>query len=87
MYYKYFVIWIKLYILVYIKKNIIMPKSRHRKNHKKKVQSWKQQSEQKVNSANKEMMKIQEDLMQKYKEKQESEGKEPKLLNPNPETL
>ena len=64
-----------------------MPKSRHRKNHKKKVQSWKQQSEQKVNSANKEMMKIQEDLMQKYKEKQESEGKEPKLLNPNPETL
>ena len=87
MYYKYFVISIKLYIFVYIKNNIIMPKSRHRKNHKKKVQSWKQQSEQKVNSANKEMMKIQEDLMQKYKEKQESEGKEPKLLNPNPETL
>ena len=64
-----------------------MPKSRHRKNHKKKVQSWKQQSEQKVNSANKEMMKIQEDLMQKYKEKQESEGEESKPLNPNPETL
>ena len=87
MYYKYFVIWIKLYILVYIKKNIIMPKSRHRKNHKKKVQSWKQKTEQTTNTANKEMMKIQEDLMQKYKEKQESEGKEPKLLNPNPETL
>jgi len=87
MYYKYFVIWIKLYILVYIKKHIIMPKSRHRKNHKKKVQSWKQQSEQKVNSANKEMKKIQEDLMQKYKEKQELEGKESNLLNPNPETL
>ena len=64
-----------------------MPKSRHRKNHKKKVQSWKQQTEQRVNSANKEMMKIQEDLMQKYKEKQESEGEESKPLNPNPETL
>lgn len=68
MYYKYFVISIKLYIFVYIKNNIIMPKSRHRKNHKKKVQSWKQQSEQKVKSANKEMMKIQEDLMKKWKE-------------------
>ena len=87
MYYKYFVISIKLYIFVYIKNNIIMPKSRHRKNHKKKVQSWKQQTEQKVNSANKEMMKMQEDLMQKYKEKQESEGGESKPLNPNPETL
>ena len=64
-----------------------MPKSRHRKNHKKKVQSWKQQSEQKVKSANKEMMKIQEDLMQKWKEKQELEGKEEKPLNTNPETL
>ena len=50
-----------------------MPKSRHRKNHKKKVQSWKQQSEQKVNSANKEMMKIQEDLMQKYGKKNKSQ--------------
>ena len=64
-----------------------MPKSRHRKNHKKKVQSWKQRTEQKVNSANKEMMKIQEDLKQKWKEKKELEGKEEKPLNPNPETL
>ena len=31
-----------------------MPKSRHRKNHKKKVESWKQRTQQKVNSANKE---------------------------------
>jgi hypothetical protein len=64
-----------------------MPKSRHRKNHKKKVESWKQRTQQKVNSANKEIVKIQEDLMQKYKEKQELEGKEEKPLNPNPETL
>jgi len=64
-----------------------MPKSRHRKNHKKKVQSWKQQTKQKVNSANKEMIKIQEDLMQKWKEKKELEDKEEKPLNPNPETL
>ena len=55
-----------------------MPKSRHRKNHKKKVQSWKQRTQQKVNSANKEMMKIQEDLRQKWKEKQELEGKKEK---------
>jgi len=64
-----------------------MPKSRHRKNHKKKVQSWKQESEQKAKSANKEMMRIQEDLMQKWKEKQELGGKEDTSLNPNPETL
>ena len=87
MYYKYFVIWIKLYILVYIKKHIIMPKSRHRKNHKKKVQSWKEKSQQRVNSANKEIVKIQEDLMQKYKEKQESEEKGVESLDTNPETL
>ena len=64
-----------------------MPKSRHRKNHKKKVQSWKEKSQQKVNSANKEIVKIQEDLMQKYKEKQESEEKGVEPLNANPETL
>ena len=64
-----------------------MPKSRHRKNHKKKVQSWKQESDQKAKSANKEMMRIQEDLMQKWKEKQELDGKEDTSLNPNPETL
>jgi len=64
-----------------------MPKSRHRKNHKKKVESWKQRTQQKVNSANKEIVKIQEDLMQKWKEKKELEDKEEKPLNPNPETL
>ena len=64
-----------------------MPKSRHRKNHKKKVQSWKQKTEQRVSSANKEMLKIQEDLMNKWKEKQEQENNEDKPLNPNPETL
>ena len=64
-----------------------MPKSRHRKNHKKKVESWKQRTKQKVNSANKEMMKIQEDLMKKWKEKQGEENKEEKPLNPKPETL
>ena len=86
MYYKYFVILIKLYIFVYIK-NIIMPKSRHRKNHKTKVESWKQRTKQKVNAANKEIMKVQEDLMEKWKKKKEAESKEEKPLNPNPETL
>lgn len=60
-----------------------MPKSRHRKNHKKKVQAWKQKTQQRVNSANKEITKIQEDLMNKWKEKQEQE----KPLDTNPETL
>ena len=64
-----------------------MPKSRHRKNHKKKVNSWKQQTKQKVNAANKEMMKIREDLMKKWEEKKEQEKDENKPLNPNPETL
>ena len=32
-----------------------MPKSRHRKNHKKKVEAWKQKTKQKINSANKEI--------------------------------
>ena len=63
-----------------------MPKSRHRKNHKKKVESWKQRTKQKVNSANKEMMKIQEDLRKKWEEKQK-EQKEKGPINPNPETL
>ena len=63
-----------------------MPKSRHRKNHKKKVASFKKRRVDNANAANKEMMRIQEDLMKKWKEKQESE-KEEKPLNPNPETL
>ena len=64
-----------------------MPKSRHRKNHKKKVQSWKERTQQRINSANKEIMKVQEDLMKKYKEKQEAEGNGESSLNPNPDTL
>tara|TARA_R100001377_G_scaffold29262_1_gene15905 strand:+ start:2237 stop:2500 length:264 start_codon:yes stop_codon:yes gene_type:complete len=87
MYYKYFVISIKLYIFVYIKKNIIMPKSKHRKNHKKKVASFKQRSVNNVNSANKEMAKIQEDLMKEWKEKKEQEKGGEQPLNTNPETL
>ena len=42
-----------------------MPKSRHRKNHKKKVEAWKQRSQQRINSANKEIMKVQEDFNEK----------------------
>ena len=86
MYYKYFVISIKLYIFVYIKNNIIMPKSRHRKNHKKKVESFKKRRVETTNAANNEMKKIQEDLMKKWKEKQEGEKQE-EPVNPNPETL
>tara|TARA_R100001591_G_C4215536_1_gene147659 strand:- start:96 stop:308 length:213 start_codon:yes stop_codon:yes gene_type:complete len=51
-----------------------MPKSRNRKNHKKKVEAWKNKNQQKVNAANKEIMKIQENLMKEWKEKQDKEN-------------
>ena len=44
-----------------------MPKSRHRKNHKKKVESFKKRRVDNANATNKEMMRIQEDLMKKCK--------------------
>jgi Skp family chaperone for outer membrane proteins len=50
-----------------------MPKSRNRKNHKKKVEAWKNRTQQKVNAANKEIEKIQEKLMDEWKEKQAKE--------------
>ena len=64
-----------------------MPKSRHRKNHKKKVDAFKKRRVEKVNAANNEMARNQEDLMNKWKEKQEQDKKEEKPMNPNPETL
>ena len=51
-----------------------MPKSRNRKNHKKKVEAWKNKNQQKVNAANKEIAKIQENLMKEWKEKQDKEN-------------
>ena len=51
-----------------------MPKSRNRKNHKKKVEAWKNRTTQRVNAANKEIMKIQENLMKEWKEKQVEEN-------------
>ena len=51
-----------------------MPKSRNRENHKKKVEAWKNKNQQKVNAANKEIMKIQENLMKEWKEKQDKEN-------------
>jgi len=55
-----------------LKTNIIMPKSRNRKDHKKKVQQWKENKQFMINQANKQIMKIQEELMEKMKEKQET---------------
>ena len=61
-----------------------MPKSRNRKNHKQKVASWKAKNQQKINSENKEIMKIQEKLMKEMKEKaeQEEDKKEGPIINP-----
>jgi AAA15 family ATPase/GTPase len=64
-----------------------MPKSRHRKNHKKKATSFKQRTVDKVKSTNKEIMKIQEDLQEAWKKKQEESKKEDEPINLNPETL
>ena len=49
-----------------------MPKSRNRKDHKKKVHQWKENKQFMINQANKQIMKIQEELMEKMKEKQET---------------
>ena len=90
MYYKYFVISIKLYIFVYIKKKIIMPKSRHRKNHKKKAVSYKKRTVETIKSTNNQIKKIQEDLMEKWKEKEREKSGSPdetQLNTSNPETL
>ena len=64
-----------------------MPKSRHRKNHKKKVEAWKQKTKQKINSANKEIREMQEKMMEDFKKKQEAQKAVKDLPNPNPETL
>ena len=56
-----------------------MPKSRNRKNHKKKVEAWKSRTQQKVNAANKEIMKIQENLMKEWKEKEEAENEKKEI--------
>ena len=45
-----------------------MPKSRNRKNHKKRVESWKNRKQQQINAANKEIQKIQENLMKQMEE-------------------
>mgnify|MGYP001256093456 CR=1 FL=1 len=62
-----------------------MPKSRNRKNHKKKVAAWKAKQQQTINTANKEIMKIQEKLMEEMKQKAEEEKdkKEAESINPN----
>ena len=67
-----------------------MPKSRHRKNHKKKVVSYKKRTIETIKSTNNQIKKIQEDLMQKWKDKEmEKTGVTDKnqLNTSNPETL
>tara|TARA_R110002110_G_scaffold103397_5_gene261317 strand:- start:3173 stop:3364 length:192 start_codon:yes stop_codon:yes gene_type:complete len=63
-----------------------MPKSRNRKNHKSKVAAWKLGNQQKINTANKEMMELQEKMKEQWKKKQE-EGKEKKDNSVDPKTL
>ena len=63
-----------------------MPKSKNRKNHKKKVAAWKLKSQQKLNVANKELLEMQEKLKEKWKKKQE-ETKEKKDNSVEPKTL
>jgi len=63
-----------------------MPKSRNRKNHKKKVAAWKANNQQKINAANKQVMELQKKMMDEWKKKKEEE-KEKKDNSVEPETL
>ena len=63
-----------------------MPKSRNRKNHKTKVAAWKLGNQQKINTANTEMMELQEKMKEQWKKKQE-DGKEKKDNSVDPKTL
>ena len=63
-----------------------MPKSRNRKDHKKKVASWKSKKQQQINAANKEIQKIQENLMKEFQEKaakEKAEGEINKQMEEN----
>ncbi len=63
-----------------------MPKSRNRKNHKKKLAAWKANNQQKINAANKQVMELQKKMMEEFKKKQE-EAKEKKEASVEPKTL
>tara|TARA_R110002020_G_scaffold162396_8_gene347989 strand:- start:12 stop:203 length:192 start_codon:yes stop_codon:yes gene_type:complete len=63
-----------------------MPKSRNRKNHKKKVAVWKANNQQKINTANKQVMELQKRMMDEFKKKQE-ETKDKKETSVEPKTL
>jgi uncharacterized membrane protein len=64
-----------------------MPKSRNRKNHKKKVEAWKNRTTQRVNAANKEIMKIQENLMKEFQEKAAKEKAEEEVTKQMEENI
>ncbi len=63
-----------------------MPKSRNRKNHKKKVAAWKLNNQHKINAANKEIGELQKKMMDEWKKKKEK-SKEKKDNSVEPETL
>jgi hypothetical protein len=52
-----------------------MPKSRNRKNHKKKVQAWKNSKTQERNIAMKKFDDMKERMMEEYNKKMEESGK------------
>ena len=52
-----------------------MPKSRNRKNHKKKVQAWKNSKIQERNIAMKKFDDMKERMMEEYNKKMEESGK------------
>lgn len=62
-----------------------MPKSRHRKNHKKKLQTWKNKMSMKANTFNKEMVVMRDNLMKEMQEKQKEDNVE--TINVDPKTL
>ena len=67
-----------------------MPKSRNRKNHKKKVQAWKNSKIQERNIAMKKFDDMKERMMEEYNKKMEESGKkvgDSKEVNPTTNTF
>jgi|TARA_R100000664_G_scaffold207_1_gene494 hypothetical protein len=66
-----------------------MPKSRHRKNHKKKLASWKSRKLQEANASMKKMEQMRETLMETYKKTMEEAKakKDEEKNNVDPQTL
>ena len=59
-----------------------MPKSRHRKNHKKKLKAFKERKIGQLNSANKKLMEVQQKMREEFEQKKK-DGKDKNSVAPS----